>query len=151
MKAPPWPVVVGSGVLLCVGCNSDTPEPASVEIGSPPLQLMIVRMATDPFLQRFSLILNVKRTNGCSASTELFPDTSYAGRCDIYQASKGSVYVVGQYDARVIDPLSCRTSLSEFRPLDRESTFIGSLDQDENNRWTYVSASQRLELPFQKR
>lgn len=106
-------------------------------------------MATDPFLQGFCR--NVNWTNGCSASTELFPDSGYAERCNIYQASKGCVYVVGQYDARVIDPLSCRTSLSEFRPLDREGTFIGSFDQDENNRWTYVSASQRLELPFQKR
>lgn len=108
-------------------------------------------MATDPFLQRFNLILNVKGTNGCSSSTELFPDTGYAGRRNIYQASKGSVYVVGQYDARVIDSLSCRTSLSEFRHLDREVIFIGSFDQDENKHWTYISASQRLELPFEKR
>lgn len=151
MNAPPWSVVFGSVVLLCVGCNSNTPEPASVGIGSPPFQLTIVRMATDPFLQRFNLILNVKGTNGCSSSTELFPDTGYAGRRNIYQTLKGSVYVIGQYDARVIDPLSCRISLSEFRHLDREVIFIGSFDQDENKHWTYVSAAQRLELPFEKR
>lgn len=71
-------------------------------------------------------------------------------RCNIYQASKGCVYVVGQYDARVIDPLSCRTSLSEFRHLVRGIILIGSFDQGETKRWTYVSASQRLERPFEK-
>ncbi|HWF58769.1 MAG TPA: hypothetical protein VN666_00410 [Nitrospira sp.] len=108
-------------------------------------------MATDPFLQRFNLTLNVKGTNGCSSSTELFPDPGYAGRRNVYQASKGRVYVVGQYDARVIDALSCRTSLSEFRHLDRDVIFIGSFDQDEDKHWTYVSAAQRPELPFEKR
>lgn len=136
--------------LLCIGCNSNTPEPASVEITSSGLRLTIVRMATDPFLQRFNLTLNVKGTNGCSSSTELFPDTGYAGRRNVYQA-KGSVYVVGQYDARVIDPQSCRTSLKEFRHLDRDVIFMGSFDQDEEKRWRYFSAAQRLELPFEKR
>lgn len=134
-----------------MGCNSNTPEPASVEITSAGLRLTIVRMATDPFLQRFNLTLNVKGASGCSSSTELFPDTGYAGRRNVYQPSKGSVYVVGQYDARVIDPQSCRTSLKEFRHLDRDVIFIGSFDQDEEKRWRYFSAAQRLELPFEKR
>lgn len=138
-------------MLLCVGCNSNTPEPASVEIASARLRLTIVRMATDPFLQRFNLTLNVKGTSGCFSSTELFPDTGYAGRRNVYQASKGRVYVVGQYDARVIDSLSCRTDLSEFRHLDRDLIFIGSFDQDEGKHWAYVSAAQRPELPFEKR
>jgi hypothetical protein len=108
-------------------------------------------MATDPFLQRFNLTLNITGVSGCSSSTELFPDTGYAGRRNVYQTAKGRVYVVGQYDARVIDALSCRTSLSEFRHLDRDVVFIGSFDQDESKRWTYVSAAQRPELPFEKR
>lgn len=108
-------------------------------------------MATDPFLQRFNLTLNVKGANGCFSSTELFPDTGYAGRRNVYRASKGRVYVIGQYDARVIEALSCRTSLSEFRHLDRDVIFIGSFDQDESQRWRYFSAAQRPELPFEKR
>lgn len=145
-----WSAVFGSVVLLCVGCNSNIPEPASVEIASGRLRLTIVRMATDPFLQRFNLTLNVKGTSGCVSSTELFPDTGYVGRRNVYQAPKGRVYVVGQYDARVIDSLSCRTGLSEFRHLDRDIIFIGSFDQDENKHWAYISAAQRPELPFEK-
>ncbi|MBX3329195.1 MAG: hypothetical protein KF722_02245 [Nitrospira sp.] len=108
-------------------------------------------MATDPFLQRFNLTLNVEGANGCSSSTELFPDTGYAGRRNVYLALKGRVYVVGQYDARVIDPQDCQTSLREFRHLDRDVIFIGSFDQDEEKRWKYFSAVQRAELPFEKR
>ena len=151
MKSPLWSAVFGSVVLLCTACNSNTPEPASVEIASTRLRLTIVRTATDPFLQRFTLTLKVKGASGCFSSTELFPDTGYAGRRNVYQASKGRVYVVGQYDARVVDSLSCQTSLSEFRHLERDVMFIGSFDQDESKHWTYVSAAQRAELPFQKR
>jgi len=80
----------------------------------------------------------------------LFPDTGYAGRRNVYQTLKGSVYVVGQYDARVIDPQNCRTSLREFRHLDRDVIFIGSFDQNEEKRWTYFSAAQRPERPLEK-
>ncbi|MFZ1802552.1 MAG: hypothetical protein WAU05_01405, partial [Nitrospira sp.] len=108
-------------------------------------------MATDPFLQRFTLTMQVNSMSGCSSSTELFPDTGYAGRRNIYQAAKGKVYVVGQYDARVIDSQNCRTSLSEFRSLDRDVIFVGSFDQDEAKHWRYFPAAQRPELPFEKR
>lgn len=108
-------------------------------------------MATDPFLQRFNLTLTVTKSGGCTSTTELFPDTGYAGRRNVYQAAKGFVYVVGQYDARVIDSRTCRTSLSEFRALDRDVVFLGSFDQNEERRWTYFSPSQRPELPFEKR
>ncbi len=150
MKERSWAPILGIAVLICIGCNRNTPEPASVEIASTHIRLTIVRIATDPFLQRFNLTLNVKGASGCASSTELFPDTGYAGRRNVYQASTGSVYVVGQYDARVVD-VSCRTSLSEFRHLDRNVVFIGSFDQDESRHWTYVSAAQRPELPFEKR
>jgi len=61
------------------------------------------------------------------------------------------VYVVGQYDARVIDSRDCRTTLSEFRHLDRNVVFLGSFDQNDERRWVYLSAAQRPELPFEKR
>jgi hypothetical protein len=115
------------------------------------LRLTIVRMATDPFLQRFNLTMHVKGLGGCSSSTELFPDTGYAGRRNVYQAAKGRVYVVGQYDARVIDSQNCHTSLTEFRYLDRDVIFVGSFDQDEAKHWRYFPAAQRPELPFEKR
>lgn len=141
-------------VVACVislGCNRNTPEPASAEIDHARLRLTIVRMATDPFLQRFNLTMTVKSLEGCTSSTELFPDTGYAGRRNVYQAAKGMVYVVGQYDARVIDTQTCRTTLSEFRHLDRDVIFLGSFDQDEDKRWRYFSSFQRQELPFAKR
>jgi hypothetical protein len=151
VNEPVWLTIFGSAILLCVGCNSNIPEPASVEIASAGLQLTIVRMATDPFLQRFNLTMNIKGMGGCSSSTELFPDTGYAGRRNIYQAAKGMVYVVGQFDARVIDSKNCRTTLSEFRHLDGHVIFVGSFDQDEQKHWKYFSAAHRRELPFEKR
>ena len=122
-----------------------------MEIPWAQLRLSIVRLATDPFLQRFNLTMTVTGPGGCASTTELFPDTGYAGRRNIYQAAKGRVYVVGQYDARIIDPQTCRTSLSEFRALDRDVVFLGSFDQNEERSWTYFSAIQRPELPFEKR
>lgn len=144
-------LIVGSALFFSVGCNSNTPEPASAKIDSAGLRLTIVRMATDPFLQRFNLTMMVKGVVGCSSSTELFPDTGYAGRRNVYEAANGMVYVVGQYDARVIDAQTCRTSLSEFRHLDRDVIFLGSFDQDEEKRWRYFSALQRPELPLATR
>lgn len=137
--------MLGSASLLCVACNSGAPEPASVEIPSAQLRLTIVRLATDPFLSRHTLTMTVVGAAGCSATTELFPDTGYVSRRNIYLAAMGLVYVVGQYDARVIDSKSCRTALSEFRHLDREVVFVGSFDEDGEHRWTYFPASQRPE------
>lgn len=138
-------------VVVNTACNSSAPEPATTELPSVKLRLTIIRTATDLFLQRFNLTLKVQRIEGCSSSTELFPDTGYAGRRNIYQAAKGMVYVVGQYDARVIDSQNCRTNLSEFRYLDRDVIFVGSFDQDETKHWRYFPAGQRPELPFEKR
>jgi hypothetical protein len=146
-----WNAVFGSLALLFIGCNSNTPEPASVDLVSVGARLTIVRTATDPFLQRFKLTMHVKGSGGCSASTELFPDTGYASRRNVYQAAGGRVYVVGQYDARIIDSQNCQTSLSEFRHLDRNVVFIGSFDTDEARRWTFFPAAHRPELPFEKR
>ena len=99
-----------------------------MNIASAKLRLTIVRTATDPFLSRHSLTLMVEAEEGCSSSTELFPDTGYAGRRNVYLAAKSMVYVVGKFDARVIDSGCCRTTLSEFRLLDRDVVFVGSFD-----------------------
>lgn len=140
----------GAG-LLCAACNSGVPEPASVEIASAQMRLTIVRVATDPFLSRHSLTLSMTGSGDCSVSSELFPDTGYASRRNVYAAANGVVYVVGQFDARVIDPKSCRITLSEFRHLDREVLFVGSFDEDREHRWTYLPSAVRPEQPFEKR
>jgi hypothetical protein len=137
--------------LLCVACNSNDPEPASVDIPSAQTQLTIIRVATDPFLSRHSLTLRVEGTGGCSSSTELFPNTGYVSRRNLYQAGAGLLYLVGQFDARVIDSVHCTINLAEFRTLDRYVTFLGSFDENEQKRWSYFPASQRSELPFEKR
>lgn len=133
------------------GCNSNVPETAALDLKALQLRLAIVRTATDPFLQRFNLTMNVQGQGECKSSTELFPDTGYAGRRNVYLAAKGRVYVVGQYDARVIDAQNCQTSLTEFRHLDRNVVFLGSFDQDPEKHWRYVSPLERPELPFEKR
>lgn len=143
--------VLGSATLFSGACNSGAPETASVDIPSAQARLIIVRTATDPFLPRHNLTLMVEGKGGCSSSTELFPDTGYAGRRNIYLAAKGMVYVVGQFDARVIDSHSCRTTLSEFRHLDREVVFVGSFDEDGERYWTYFSAAERPERPLGSR
>ena len=146
-----WLTVLVGMSLLCNACNNTEPEPASVELPFAKLRLTIVHTATDPFLQRFNLTLKVQGFESCSSSTELFPDTGYAGRRNVYLAGRGMIYVVGQFDARVIDPRDCRTMLSEFRLLDREVVFLGSFDQNSERKWVYLSAAERPELPFEKR
>ncbi len=122
-----------------------------MDIPSGNLRLTIVRRATDPFLPRYNLTMTVTGQGGCSRTTELFPDTGYAGRRNIYLAPRGMVYVVGQFDARVIDSRSCGTTLSEFRHLEREVVFVGSFDEDGERRWRSFSAAERPERPFEKR
>jgi hypothetical protein len=151
VKRAPWSVALGSLALVCGACNSGAPEPASVDIPSAQVRLTIVRMATDPFLPRHTLKLMVEGRGGCSSSTELFPDTGYASRRNVYLAAQGMLYVVGQFDARVIDSRSCQTTLSEFRHLDREVVFVGSFDEDGERHWTYFSAGERPERPLGSR
>jgi hypothetical protein len=144
-------MLVGSLCSLGAACNRSAPEPASAHFPSAKLRLTIVRTATDLFLQRFNLTLKVQGETGCSSSTDLFPDTGHSGRRNVYLAGKGMIYVVGQFDARVIDPQDCRATLSEFRHLDRQVVFLGSFDQNQDKRWGYFSAAERPELPFEKR
>ena len=138
-------------LLLLAACNSDVPVPASVEFSADQVRLTITRVATDLFLSRHDLRLAVEGPAGCSIEAALFPNTGYVSRRNLYRAGAGLLYVVGQFDARVIDPLHCTITLAEFRTLDRYVTFLGSFDENEQKRWTYFPASQRPELPFEKR
>ena len=138
-------------LLLLAACNSDVPEPASVEFSPDQARLTITRVATNPFLSRHDLRLTLVGPGGCASEAVLFPNTGYVSRRNLYQAGAGLLYVVGQFDARVIDPLHCTITLVEFRTLDRYVTFLGSFDENEQKRWTYFPASQRPELPFEKR
>jgi len=136
---------------MLTGCNSDVPVSASVEFPADQVRVTITRIATNPFLSRHDLRLTLDGPWGCSSAEDLFPNTGYASRRNLYRTGTGLLYVVGQFDARVIDPAHCTITLAEFRTLDRSVTFIGSFDENEQNTWTYVPARQRQELPFEKR
>ncbi len=147
-----YPVRCLAGLfLLLAACSSDVPVPASVEFSADHVRLIITRTATNPFLSRHDLHLTFKGPGSCSVEVELFPNTGYASRRNLYQAGVGVLYVVGQFDARVIDVPHCTITLAEFRSLDRYVTFLGSFDENEQKVWTYFPASQRPELPFEKR
>jgi hypothetical protein len=138
-------------LLFLAACNSNVPTPASVEFSADQVRLTITRTATNPFLSRHDLRLTLAGPRGCSVEVDLFPNTGYASRRNLYQAGAGVLYVVGQFDARVIDVQHCTVTLAEFRTLDRYVTFLGSFDENEQKLWTYFPASQRSELPFEKR
>lgn len=145
-----WCLAVAMSTGL-IGCNSGVPEPASVQVPGTGLRLTIVRIATDPFLSRHNLALTVERAPDCRTDIDLFPDTGHTSRRNLYVTRTGLVYVVGQFDARVIDWKACTITLSEFRHLDREVIFVGSFDEDTEARWGYFPASERPERPFEKR
>jgi hypothetical protein len=108
-------------------------------------------VATHPFLARYNLRLALTGQSGCSTETELFPDTGYVSRRNLYRASNGLFYLICQFDARVVDIPRCTITLAEFRSLDPHVTFLGSFDENEQKRWTYLPAGQRPERPFEKR
>ena len=62
----------------------------------------------------------------------------------------GLVYVVGQFDARVVDGTRCAITLAEFRHLERDVVFLGSFDEQKQGRWAFLPAAHRRELPFEK-
>ena len=147
-----YPVRCLAGLfLLLAACSSDVPVPASVEFSADHVRVTITRTATNPFLSRHDLHLTFKGPGSCAVEVDLFPNTGYASRRNLYQAGVGVLYVVGQFDARVIDVPHCTVTLAEFRSLDRYVTFLGSFDENEQKVWTYFPASQRPELPFEKR
>ena len=148
----PYPTRYLAGLFLfLVACNNEGPVPAAVEFSADQVRLTITRTATSPFLSRHDLLLTLAGPGGCSLNVDLFPNTGYASRRNLYQAGAGVLYVVGQFDARVIDVPHCTVTLAEFRTLDRYVTFLGSFDENEQKVWTYFPAGQRSELPFEKR
>jgi hypothetical protein len=147
-----YPVRYVAGLLLLLAaCNSDEAVPATVEFPADHIRLTITRVATDMFLSRHNLRLAIEGPDGCSVEETLFPNTGYVSRRNLYQAGAGLLYVVGQFDARVVDTIHCTITLAEFRTLNRYVTFLGSFDENEQKRWAYFPASQRSELPFEKR
>lgn len=147
-QGPGW-MVIGL-VLLLVACNSDRPEPAEVELSSVGVRVRLTRVATHPFLARYRLTLHVAGRQGCEATAELFPDTGYAGRRNLYQQTSGAITVLGQYDARVVDPSSCAIRLVEFQTLAGQATYLGMFDVDAQKRWQFLPPSVRPERPFEK-
>lgn len=143
--------LLGAAIGLLSGCNSGVPEPASTEIPGTGLRVTLVRVATDPFLSRHNLTMTIERAGGCAQTVDLFPDTGHTSRRNVYITAKALIYIVGQFDARVIDARQCTIALSEFRHLDREVIFVGSFDEDAEEHWGYVPASERSERPFEKR
>ncbi len=137
-------------VLVLVACNSDRPEPAEVELPSAGLRVRLTRVATHPFLSRYRLTLHVAGRQGCEATAELFPDTGYAARRNLYQQASGVITVLGQYDARVVDPSSCAIRLVEFQSLAGQATYLGMFDVDAQKRWQFLPPSVRPERPFEK-
>ncbi len=147
-RGPVW-VVMGL-VLLLTACNSDRPEPAEADVPSAGLRLRVTRVATHPFLSRYRLTLQVEGPHGCTDTAELFPDTGYAGRRNVYEQESGAITLLGQYDARVIDRTSCRIRLVEFQSLAGRSTFLGSFDVDAQKRWKFFPPSVKPERSFEK-
>ena len=145
----PQRAVLASILLLFLsGCRSDTPQPATVEVSSAGTRVTVIRVASHPFLARYNLTLRIDGPDGCNASMELFPDTGGVSRRNFYDTSSGVLYVIGQYDARVIDPRRCVITLIEFRFLDPSRSFLGSFDESEG-RWMFLSPDRRAERPFE--
>ena len=107
-RGPGWALI--GLVLLLSACNSDRPEPAEFDLPSAGLRLNLTRLATHPFLSRYRLTLRIEGPRGCSVTSELFPDTGYAGRRNVYQQPSGVITVLGQYDARVFLMRPCDRS-----------------------------------------
>ncbi len=140
--------LLGSIVLLN-GCNSDVPVSAVTQVTPPGFTITVTRVATHPFLSRFNLKLTVSTAGGCSATSELFPDTGGVSRRNLYLATLDRLYVVGQFDVRRFDPQRCRIELIEFRSLEDGLRFIGSFDVERSGQWVFLTASTRGERPFE--
>lgn len=144
-----------TGCLFCIAglfaaCNSDVPVSATTDIVSSGFHVTVTRLATHPFLARFNLKLTVSTTAGCTASSELFPDTGGVSRRNLYLSDSGLLFLIGQFDVRRFDEHSCRVDLIEFRALERKLAFLGSFDVDGANHWTFFPLSVREERSFEK-
>ena len=134
---------------LLPACNSDVPVTAVGQITPAGVEVTVTRIATHPFLARFNLKLTVRSAGGCSATSEVFPDTGGVSRRNIYRGSAGQLYVMGQFDVRRFDPHLCRIELIEFRSLETGLTFVGSFDLDGSGRWSFIPPDVQPERPFQ--
>lgn len=144
----------GRGSLLgCIGllngCNSDVPVSAVAQVAPAGFIVTVTRIATHPFLSRFNLVLTVSTAGGCTATSDLFPDTGGVSRRNLYLASSGLLYVVGQFDVRRFDPEPCLIELIEFRSVEDRLKFIGSFDIDRTGQWVFQRANTREERPFE--
>jgi hypothetical protein len=138
-----------AALAVMPACNSDVPVPAAADIAPPGLHVTVTRVATHPFLARFNLTLTVMTPGGCSATSELFPDTGGVSRRNVYRGAEDRLYVVGQFDVRRFDLRSCRIDLIEFRSLEPALSFVGSFDVDVSSHWTFLPVDVRPERPFQ--
>ena len=137
-----------ASVLPLIGCNSDVPVSAIAQMPSG-VEVTVTRVATHPFLARYNLKLTVKTPSGCSATSELFPDTGGVSRRNLYRGTGDRFYLIGQFDVRHFDALRCRIELIEFRSLETGLIFLGSFDVDAAGRWTFSPVDMRPERPFQ--
>ena len=147
-RGPGWALI--GLVLVLSACNSDRPEPAKADLPTAGLHLSLTRTATHPFLARYRLTLQVEGSEGCKATAELFPDTGYVGRRNVYQQDSGVIMILGEYDARLFDRRDCTIRLVEFRSLVGQGIFLGAFDVDPQKRWRFVPSSERTERPFEK-
>ncbi|HKT33943.1 MAG TPA: hypothetical protein VJR03_03860 [Nitrospira sp.] len=143
-----WARALLAALVGIPACNSDVPVAAVAEVGAD-LQVTVTRVATHPFLARFNLKLTVNTRGGCSAISELFPDTGAVSRRNVYREPIERLYVVGQFDVRRFDLQTCRIELMEFRSLQPGLLFVGSFDIDDRGRWRFFPADERPEQPFQ--
>ncbi|BFU95833.1 MAG: conserved exported protein of unknown function [Nitrospira sp.] len=131
-------------------CNSDIPEVAVAEMPSLGLVVTVTRVATHPFLARYDLSMKATAGAGCSATSELFPDTGGVSRRNVYAGITGLLYMVGQYDVRVFNRDRCSVELQEFRSLEGRLVYLGTFDLDREHRWRFFPAAARPERPFER-
>jgi hypothetical protein len=145
-----WSLPLVVLISLTTACNSDIPVSATTDIVPPGFHVTITRVATHPFLARYNLKLTVSTTAGCSAASELFPDTGGVSRRNLYLTDSGRLFVVGQFDVRRFDEQSCRVELIEFRSMEAGMAFMGSFDVDGTGMWTFFPVGVRAERLFEK-
>jgi hypothetical protein len=138
-----------AALAVLPACNSDVPVSAVAEITPPGVHVTVTRVATHPFLARFNLTLIVTIPNGCSATSDLFPDTGGVSRRNLYRGTMDRFYVVGQFDVRRFDPRTCRIELIEFRSVEQGLLFLGAFDIDGSGHWAFLQPAVRPERPFQ--
>ncbi len=56
---------------------------------------------------------------------------------------------MGQYDARLLPRDRCAIELVEFHQLEKNRTFLGTFDINEQKQWQFLSPDARPERPFE--